>query len=107
MISLEVDSSEEIPCRSIGPNDSKLEEQIIQHMATALANASSDQKRALLFQLMELNSEEGNSLLLLPLLSLPPTLTSASFPYHVSWSRQPFTNSNDSCNQQRNQLLLL
>ncbi|WJZ96152.1 hypothetical protein VitviT2T_014865 [Vitis vinifera] len=84
VIWLEVDISEEIPCRSVGPNDPELKEQIIQHMATALANAPPDQKRALLFQLTELNSGERSSLLLLPLLPLPPALTSATFPYHVS-----------------------
>ena len=84
MIWLEVDISEEIPCRSVGPNDPELKEQIIQHMATALANAPPDQKRALLFQLTELNSGERSSLLLLPLLPLPPALTTATFPYHVS-----------------------
>ena len=84
MIWLEVDISEEIPHRSVDPNDPELEEQIIQHMATSLANAPPDQKRALLFQLMKLNSGERSSLLLLPLLCLPPALTSATFPYHVS-----------------------
>ncbi|WKA08711.1 hypothetical protein VitviT2T_026410 [Vitis vinifera] len=42
MIWLEVDISKEIPSRSVGPNDPELEEQIIQHMATALANAPPD-----------------------------------------------------------------
>ena len=39
MIWLEVDISEENPCRSVGPNDPELEEQIIQYMVTTLENA--------------------------------------------------------------------
>ena len=49
MIWLEVDISKEIPYQSVGLNDPELEEQIIHHMATALANAPPNQKRTLLF----------------------------------------------------------